>query len=1492
MTTWIRIFDGDQILDMPFPKSGVFSIGGTGKDDYCFPQCKRGSILIRSFGAKFRYSAVYLENADRNGVVQKETIYVFALEQGWGFALFDREDQEPVYVDLRDQTQLTIGRRDDCNIILHSKQVSRQHAQMECTPDGWYIQDLGSVNRTFVNGYAVESMLLQNGDVIDVSFCRIVFQGDSITIDFPERAELNLDQADCLRGKEDGSGYPYFFMRSPRLKKEVPSEEIEIQNAPMLGSVPTINWLSVLVTPLASVALMTMMVIFFGFSKMSLFFSGPMAILGVTTAIINYRSQCKKFRAKENARLAQYDAYLGDIVKQLKRFNHTQRSILSESHPSAANCMKMVASVDRKLWGKRIQDDDFLTLRIGSGTVASNVSLRIPREVLSLETDALSALPGEIRDEYRLVSNCPITIDILRNRTVGFVGQRDAAVAAAKNLLVQAATHHSYDELKIVLVCDNAQLREWEFIKWLPHSFDQTRTYRTIANDAETANTLLAGMEELVEQRCRDAAEFERENDRIAPQAPYYLFVFTDYDMVKGHSILKKICKSSPNAAVGALLLFDNIYNLPQECGMIVEVQGDSGKAYPRERANDVVYFDVERINLLDYDTFARAMAPIRIETAGQNALPTSVSFLQGFGIKWPEDYDIESAWRSPKPDQSMAVPIGLRSNGECFLFDIHEKKHGPHGLVAGMTGSGKSEMVQTWILSMAMKFPPEEVSFVLIDFKGTGLILPFRNLPHLAGTISDLDTNIGRNLIALENELTRRKAMLDAYGVSNIASYKRLYREGKASEPLSYLFVVIDEFAEFKVQFPEFMTVVNRIFAIGRTLGISILLLTQKPGNVVDDKMNANTRFRWCLKVASSADSKEMIGHPDAAKITNPGRAIVRIGEDEVYETIQSYYSGASFNPYRDIHTSGIDKVSVVDLQGNRVTYETEKTTGYRSGTNEINAIVEFLDRYVTSKRLNRARNIWVQKLPETVSLRQILSAAFDGERWPEEEKGLHACVGLIDNPRSQSQYPLCINFIDEGHLAVFGAPGTGKTTFLQTAAISLALTYAPEMLHLYMMDFGGGSLKLLQELPHVGDVALADDEERVTKLSQMLESELQRRKGLFSACGVTNIQAYTELTGEELPFVVLLLDNFAPVFTLYPNLDAFFIRLSREGAAYGLYWVVSANNVNTLTFRISQNFRNMIALRMADKGDYPAIVGRTDGLEPENVLGRGLTKGKPPLEFQTALAAEGQSESERVKNLRSVIRLMNERWNGTRPAPIPMMPEKVSLASLRGKDIAVGLTVDKIERLSYEPAEHPFAALSLGIGADSGLDTALYEQYSSIGYERFLSFDGTGGVTVDSDGSRRKLTSVREFDAEIAALMPFMQERKVLKDQDTAQRFLPVIVYLSNVGDCFECISDETAKRLNLLVTLGKNLNVMMVISGSNRDLSRLYNGGASFVMNVINTGIGIVLGESFRAHSIFKADLPYSEQDARIPSDEGYYLEAGKAVRFKAISIFAEQ
>ncbi len=1488
MPTIIRIFQGNKIIDTQFPEKESYQIGGTEKDDFLLDDTlKKGAILIQKKADVFYYTSSKIDGLEKEEIIKKEHIYVIDKAKGEAFALYDIDLSDLTIVDLQDQNEIIIGRKEECSIRIDSNLVSRQHAKLTKRADGWHIEDLKSANRTYVNGEAIENYALHAGDIIDISFCQLRFEGNHLSVRYSGKLLITLDKPIVQRPYQEKGGYPYAFKRSPRLMKEVKQEHIEIQTAPMIGSAPVINWISVLLPSLGSVAVMATMVVLLDFSTISLYFSASMAFIGVLVAVLNYRSQKKNHREKEQLRIAKYDEYLAEIVQKIKQAHLEHRTILNEMHPNTKACIDMVSSVDKHLWEKRIQDKDFLTLRIGSGKVDSKVSLQIPKEFLKLEQDRLDAYPSEIKEEYQWVTDCPITIDVLRSGTVGIIGERGSAVKATQNLIVQATTHHSYDELKLVMLTDKDEFSEWEFVKWLPHTFDETRTERYMANDKESANKLLKSMESLVEQRYKEADNSNIDSDKVKPAAPYYLFIFTNYEMVKEYSILKILSANQPNAGVGALFLFDNMNCLPKECGMIVEVQAGKGKAYLREHANEIVSFTIDSVDRTKYDLFARAMAPIRIETAGKAALPVSVSFLQGYGLKRMKEYDIENTWKKGLPHKSMAVPIGVRENGEAFLFDINEKKHGPHGLIAGMTGSGKSEMVQTWILSMALNFSPDDVSFVLIDFKGTGLILPFRNLPHLAGTISDLDKSIGRNLIALENELSRRKQLLDAHGVSNISGYKKLLKEGKATEPLPYLFVVIDEFAEFKVQYPEFMIVVNRIFAIGRTLGVSIILLTQKPTNVVDEKMNANTRFRWCLKVASYVDSKDMIGHPDAAKITNPGRAIVKVGEDELYEMVQSYYSGAPYNPYKDPALHSSDKVSVVDLQGNRTSYEAEKTTGYRSNKNEIDAVVEALDEYVRVNGVNRARNIWVQKLPDLIYLSDVLSIGFDGVEWAAGDEQLLAVVGLVDDPGKQTQYPLKINLSTDGHLAVYGAPGTGKTTFMQTMILSLALSYSPEELHMYVMDFGGGNMQILRDLPHMGGIALADDEERLKKLSQMIEAELNHRKELFSSCGAMNKPMYEELTGQKLPYMILFLDNFAPVLGMYSYMDEFFMKLSREGGNYGIYWVVTANTSNTLTFRIGQNIKNAIALRMAEKADYAMIVGKTDGLEPENILGRGLIKAMPPLEFQTALPAQGSSATERIKNLRLQVAQMNERWLGERPMAIPVMPETVTLDMIRGDGIALGLSKQNIERLAYNPSANPFIVVSDGTERnEDGLVQAMYTQYANLDFEQFIYFDGQVGYRTMQDGVVTKITSAQDFDTVIFELMSVMQNRKTSKTANAEKMFRPIIVFLQHTGQCFEVMSDESANRINLLLTLGKNLDVMVIVAGKHIDLSKLYHNGVPFIVTAINTGAAILLGDSFRAHNIFKSNLSFHEQETVLPESEGYWIESGTATEFKAI------
>ena len=967
---------------------------------------------------------------------------------------------------------------------------------------------------------------------------------------------------------------------------------------------------------------------------------------------------------------------------------------------------------------------------------------------------------------------------------------------------------------------------------------------------------------------------------------PYYLFVISAPDLLEGENIAKYLLSNHATLGIGSLLLFDELSMLPKDCSVIIEVKNQKGVIYNKENIADNKKFVFDHSNMIDFDEFSRNMAPVRVpEVSANSMLPSAITFLEGYHTKIPAEFDLQNNWGKNLAYKSMAVPIGVKANGEAFYFDIHEKKHGPHGLVAGMTGSGKSEMVQSWILSMALKFSPDDVSFVLIDFKGTGLILPFMKMPHLAGTISDLDTNIKRNLIALENELSRRKALLDSVGVNNITAYLKLHKEGKAAEPLSFLFIVIDEFAEFKVQFPDFMTVVNRILAIGRTLGVFAILLTQKPAGVVDDKMNANTRFRWCLKVASSADSKEMIKHPDAAKITNPGRAYVQVGEDEVFELVQSYWSGAPYNPDKKAKSAHA-KISIVELNGKKTSYEPiETSTTNKSGKSEIDIIVDYLDSYVNESGFNRAKKIWMEKMPSLLSVTDIIEDKFNGETWNEEHNTLAPVIGMVDDPANQTQYPLSLNFSEEGHIAIYGAPGSGKTTLLQTLVMSLCMTYTPEFVNVYVMDFGGWSMGTFKDFPHVGGIVNDNEEEKIEKLARMILKELEVRKKKFAELGVGNINAYKSETCEVVPYLVLILDNFAPVYNLYPDLEAFFTNLTREGANYGIYFVTTCNTTMALGYKTSQNIKMSLALQMTEKSEYSSIVGKTDGLEPEKNIGRGLVKGTPPLEFQTALPAGSENESERVKLVKEMAKIMSDKWNGDSAKPIPIMPEVISYGSVQTKEIAIGLSTQDIEPVNISFKNNHYIIVSGK--QESGKTNMLKVIMKQFREAEKIVFDTTG-ISYQSvhDIVNKYICAPVEFDDYLEKLVPLLQERSKLYKDGSQNDFSPVVIVIDDLKSCFDAINDKSAQRLNAIVNLGKGLNVNLLVAGNCDDIAKLYNQGEPFTVGLVKSQINILLGGTFRDHSVFKSNLHYSEIDTQLNDYEGYVLVKEKASKFKSM------
>lgn len=1483
----VRVYYKNKLEDIELADRSFLSIGSHSKDDVCVTEegIKKEHIRLAFKDQKWTYKCNGpMRGGDSCGVVQMGKLYVLE-EHKIAFQFYVVDDNDSCVMDLCEGNDIVIGRDADCTVSVKDKQISGKHAILSRVHDCWEVRDAGSSNGSYVNGQRITKTVLKTGDVIDVGLCHIAYLDKYLSIRCPGKVTLNIQKQENMKLYEANDEYPYEFHRAPRLLQEIEEETVQVDSVPSMPNAPEMNWFSVLVPPLASMGIMFLLVFFMGFSSTMLMFSAPTTVLGIVVTIVNYRKQKKKIGSGVAMLREKYVAYLREIEGRVTEKQDQQRKILTQANPAPCELMQLVKTLDHTLWERRGDDEDFMALRLGLGAIPSCVKLQTRKEQFKVEENDLEVASAKLAERVAVVSDCPILLDFQNHVTTGITGERKNVLQLTRNLILEAAYAHSYDELKIVLLCDENEWEEWSFLRWLPHVHDEQHSSRYIAVDSKETARLLNFLEEEATRR------FREKNNQNTVSFPYYLIVAADGSALTKSPLMKYLNMCDPALGFGAIYLYDKLQYLPKECGAIVELKRTQGTAYARVRSDYKIEFIPDKYSLEQCRQLARIFAPIRLDTAGKKGLPLSVSFLRGYGVQKPAELHVLENWKNGRPEKGMAVPIGVRENGEPFYFDIHEKAHGPHGLVAGMTGSGKSEMIQSWILSMAVRFAPSEVAFVLVDFKGTGLILPFRKLPHLAGTISDLDKNITRNLVALEKELERRKELLNAHGVTNIAAYKQLLRSGKVTEAMPYLFVVIDEFAEFKVQFPEFMTVVDRIFAIGRTLGVHMILLTQKPSGVVDEKMNANTRFRWCLKVASGSDSRDMLGTSDAAYIMNPGRAYVRVGEHELLEPIQSYWSGASYlanmRKKRDD-----EKVYVVDRTGERKSYDIEGTIGYRAERSEIEVVVDSLAEMVETSVIECAKPIWTNRLAEIISLDQIIPAAFDGGYWKETEDKLSVSVGLVDDPALQAQYPLVLNFSEQGHAAVYGAPGTGKTTFVQTAVLSLALSYTPDKLHMYLMDFGGGGLQQLQQLPHVGDAVNINEEEKTEKLVRLLEEELKRRKALFASVGALGIQGYREISGQGMPYIILAVDNFAPVYTTFPGIEAFFMMFTREGGTYGMFLLASANVQSNLGYRVSQNIRMNLALQMVDRGDYNSIVGRTGGLEPEAFSGRGLVRGTPPLEFQTALPVAGKTERERLAMLREIVSGLDHIWDGERPKKIAVMPEQVAYADICGDGVAIGLAVQDVARVVLDTDKAPYLFLSEKIETGRyAVMAALAKQFSEMENAVSVLYDPLGHFSRLPEGITL-IHKAEDFDSLIEQLVAHMEERRVLKRTQQVNVLPPVFVGICDFRPAFDAILDDTVKRIVGLMTLGQPLGYKMTIAGMAEELLTMYQAREEITRTMLARGNALLMGGTPKSHSIFQTGLGYKEADIQLEADEGYYIASGHAVKLKLVSEVNEE
>ena len=789
--------------------------------------------------------------------------------------------------------------------------ISHHHAVIDHSGDRLTIRDQSS-NGTFVNNLRVQgSVVLNFGDQVDIWGLSIIALGNLLAI----REHPNLIFNGSFVRKDlpeqsipDQVEPPAYYNRTLRELEPVPDQTFVIDAVPEPQKdrePPLLMLIGPSLTMTIPMMAGSVIAIIGSATNSSYRYTGIVtailsALIGVMWALINLRYRRKTRKEDEAYRVSEYRNYVQKKAEEIRQVYEMARQAMLHNAPSTQELL-LAGMRKQHLWERNTEQSAFLTYRIGLGDQAFPCGIRVPEEHFTLTKDDLPELPRNVRRQYAVMHNVPVCVDLQQNRVVGLVGGpcRSGAKELMRVLVTQIAAQNCYTDVKMAFLYTEdpgADPTEWEFTHWLPHVWISNRHNRLIAADRKEAGDVLYELTQLLRRRSEESRPGEGEQRLFRP----WYFVFIEDRTVLENEPAAKYLLGAQNLGVTTFILADRKDDLPNECEYMIRKEGDKAVArHTWKVTRRPEYVVLDRVEKEDLNRFAHVLSNVdvnEVETGGE--IPNTITFFDMYGIRSLAEFHAEERWKRNRSYDSMRALIGVKAGGQPCYLDVHEKYHGPHGLVAGTTGSGKSETLQTYILSLTLNFSPEDVGLFLIDYKGGGMAKLFTNLPHVLGEISNLSGGqVQRAMVSIKSENLRRERIFSENGVNNINLYTTLYKNGEAKIPVPHLFIIIDEFAELKREQPEFMAELISVAQVGRSLGVHLILATQKPSGTVDPNIWSNSRFHLCLRVQNREDSVDMLHKPDAAYLSQAGRGYLQVGSDEVFELFQSGWSGAVYD-------------------------------------------------------------------------------------------------------------------------------------------------------------------------------------------------------------------------------------------------------------------------------------------------------------------------------------------------------------------------------------------------------------------------------------------------------------------------------------------------------------------------------------------------------------------------------------------------------------------
>lgn len=1059
------------------------------------------------------------------------------------------------------------------------------------------------------------------------------------------------------------------FHRPPReYPPAVPSDRLRIAAPPTQPPPPHTSIIQLLFPVVGGVSMVGFALVYG--NTLFLYIAGAMILLLLLFSLGMRWSQKRSVRKRAAEDARRYAKYLRERDAELAEAGELQRRALARLYPDPGRLWTLLVK-RADVWERRPDHKDFLHVRLGTG----NVPLDRPVD-LDLGMNPLAEYqPHSLQEARKLVQRRstlrgePVVVNLDEIGVLAVTGDRGRARSWARTLMNQLAAWRAPHDLRLLTAFEPEDADAWEWGKWLPHQRVDPNVpgrflfARSMAElDALLDPELKPRLEQL--RRLAESNVVEREVKLVAPELVVILDGYRPDHPANELPAFRELLTRARQLKVVLILLtdarelepsqIDARLTVPERSPATWELWGQDAPSIPE------VFLD--QVDLGTAEATARTLTPLRLAEGGdgERGLSTSVRLVDLLSLPSADALDPEQSWRRRGRAASLRAPIGRGADGEILELDLKQAAEGgmgPHGVLVGATGSGKSELLRSLVAGLAATHAPDELAFVLVDYKGGAAFADLARLPHVAGLITNLQRDLSlvdRMHAALIGEQERRQTMLrEAGNLDDIVAYQARREADPSMPPMPDLLVIVDEFAELLAARPEFIDLFVGLGRVGRSLGIHLLMSSQRLDEGRLRGLESHLRYRLCLRTYSAVESKLVLGTPDAYLLPSlPGLGYLKVDTEKYVQFRAALASGPHLGP-TVADRPAAPPVQVFEPRPGLEHIPVAEPEAPRHGPSELQVLVDRL-----SGDRPPVHQVWVAPLPEAEPLDAVMH---DAPWWHggERAEGVRALVGRLDRPSEQRTEPFELDLAGAaGHVAVVGSPRTGKSTLLRTLAASLIARHTPAQVQIYGIDLGGGLLGALEGAPHVGGVVGKLQREAVVRIVRQLRTEVEDREAAFREAGHESMTAARN--AGTFPDVFLFVDGWEAFKREFELLDREVEELAATGLSFGVHVVVAANRWAEIRPALLDNLGARLELKLHDAID--SLVSRQAAAAlPAELPGRGLrTDG---LQFQAALPRlDGRAEDEgTAAALGELMAAAAEHWSGATAPPIRLLPREL---------------------------------------------------------------------------------------------------------------------------------------------------------------------------------------------------------------------------------------